>query len=380
MLFHRDGHRGGGLARADHERSARRRMGKVTRKDLERIGSGDRGLKALCEQLFRIHASTLALAGGGADCLHVHHLEHRLEQTAFGVADLVEHREMIFPRARYVRLAQLAPFFPDEPVLHVESLGFLRAHRGIEGGIWGRREKRRAYFQRGSPVEAHITIHRGYLDDLRQVVQAADGHRGADDLLRQVWRVVRPAAAEHHGGQMPPCVRLAEVVSVGGRAEILSVTVQPRAGLYYLYHDVFDSHRGAKSVVGHRDRDPGLGERRRDERKALLVERTPISAVDVHQKPPALSLGAEDVHFFRFARAVRHVQVAVEAGAGPLRLFSPAIEDLLIVLDYEPRIVEKVVVCLVRVHLAVPERRSRRGSGRTTAYARGNAAGFAAFG
>ncbi len=246
---------------------------------------------------------------------------------------------MIFPRARYVRLAQLAPFFPDEPVLHVESLVFLRAHRGIEGGICGRREKRRAYFQRGSPVEAHITIHRGYLDDLRQVVQAADGHRGADDLLRQVWRVVRPAAAEHHGGQMPPCGMPAEVDSVGGRAEILG-----------------------------------------DERKALLVERTPISAVDVHQKPPALSLGAEDVHFFGFARAVRHVQVAVEAGAGPLRLFSPAIEDLLIVLDYEPRIVEKVVVCLVRVHLAVPERRSRRGSGRTTAYARGNAAGFAAFG
>src|SRR6267378_5098037 len=65
MLFHRDGHRGGGLARADHERSARRRMGEVARKDLERIGSGDRGLKALCEQLFRIHASTLAQVGGG---------------------------------------------------------------------------------------------------------------------------------------------------------------------------------------------------------------------------------------------------------------------------------------------------------------------------
>src|SRR5712675_988777 len=70
MLLHRDGHRGGGLARADHECSARRRMGEVTRKDLERIGRGDRGLKAQCEQLFRIHASTLAQVGGGPGVLY----------------------------------------------------------------------------------------------------------------------------------------------------------------------------------------------------------------------------------------------------------------------------------------------------------------------
>src|SRR5260221_13643330 len=141
---------------------------------------------------------------------------------------------MIFPRARYVRLAQLAPFVPDEPVLHVESLLFLPAHRGVEGGVCRGREKHRTYFQRRSFVEARVAIHRGYLDDLRQVVQAADGHRGADDLLRQVWRVVRPAATEHHGGQMPSCGMPTEVESVGGRAEILAVTVQPRAGLDHL--------------------------------------------------------------------------------------------------------------------------------------------------
>src|SRR2546426_855402 len=92
---------------------------------------------------------------------------------------------MIFSRARYVRFAHLAPFFPDEPVLDVEPLVFLPAYRGVEGCVGGRREKRRTYFQRGSFVEAHVAIHRRCLDDLRQVVQAADRHRGADDLLRQ---------------------------------------------------------------------------------------------------------------------------------------------------------------------------------------------------
>src|SRR5882762_11503221 len=147
---------------------------------------------------------------------------------------------MIFPRAGYVRLAHLAPFVPDEPVLHVESLVFISANRGVEGGVCGGREKCGTHLERGSLVEAHVTIHRGYLDDLPQVVQAADGHGGADDLLRQVWRVVRPAAAEHHGGQMPSCRMPAEVESVGWRAEIFAVTVQPRAGLDHLHHDVFD--------------------------------------------------------------------------------------------------------------------------------------------
>src|SRR5216117_1600995 len=66
MLFDRKRHRGGGLARADHERPARRRRGEVAREDLERVGGGDGGLKALCEQLLRIHAWTVAvLAAAG---------------------------------------------------------------------------------------------------------------------------------------------------------------------------------------------------------------------------------------------------------------------------------------------------------------------------
>ncbi len=145
-------------------------------------------------------------------------------------------------------------------------------------------------------------VYRGAsVDDLRQVVQAADGHRGADDLARQARRVVAPATGEHHGGEMPPCGMPAQAEPVRWSAEIFPVTVQPRARLNHLHHDVCDLHRGAKGVAGHRDRDPGLGERRSDERETLVVERSPISAVDVHQKPAALSLGAKDIHFLRFA-------------------------------------------------------------------------------
>src|SRR2546421_8049008 len=157
---------------------------------------------------------------------------------------------------------------------------------------------------------------------------------------------------------MPPCGMPAQAESVRWRAEIFPVTVQPRAGLHHLHHDVCDLHRGAKGVVGHRDRDPGTGECRRNERKSLLVERTPVSTMNVHQEPTALSLRAKDVHFFGFARAVRHVQIAVEAGPGPLRVPIPAVEYFLVALDYEPRIVKKVVICFVRVHRIVPEKAS----------------------
>src|SRR6266704_3022445 len=61
MLFDRERHRGGGLACADHERPARWRMGKVAWEDLERVGGGDGGLKALYEHLLRIHAWTPAV-------------------------------------------------------------------------------------------------------------------------------------------------------------------------------------------------------------------------------------------------------------------------------------------------------------------------------
>src|SRR2546430_5688177 len=69
MLFDRKRHRGSGLARADYERLARRRMGEVAREDLERVGGADGGLKALYEQLLRIHAWTLAV-GAAARLLY----------------------------------------------------------------------------------------------------------------------------------------------------------------------------------------------------------------------------------------------------------------------------------------------------------------------
>src|SRR6266581_6106861 len=61
ILFDHKRHRGGGLARADHEGPARRWMREMAREDLERVGGGDGGLKALYEQLLRIHAWTVAV-------------------------------------------------------------------------------------------------------------------------------------------------------------------------------------------------------------------------------------------------------------------------------------------------------------------------------
>jgi hypothetical protein len=56
MLFDCERHRRSGFARPDHEGPARRRKGKLTREDLERIGGGYSGLKALYEERLRFHA------------------------------------------------------------------------------------------------------------------------------------------------------------------------------------------------------------------------------------------------------------------------------------------------------------------------------------
>src|SRR5256885_9099800 len=110
-----------------------------------------------------MRAWTLAVAGSRPAALDVRHFEHGLEQSAFGVTDLVENREMIFPRAGYVRPPRLAPFFPDEPVLNVESFVFVPANGRVEGCVGSGRQVRGTHLQRGTLVEVHVAIHRRYL-------------------------------------------------------------------------------------------------------------------------------------------------------------------------------------------------------------------------
>jgi len=57
--------------------------GEVARKDLERVGGGDGGLKALYEQLLRIMGDSGRRWRNPA-ALDVHHFEHSLERPLSG--------------------------------------------------------------------------------------------------------------------------------------------------------------------------------------------------------------------------------------------------------------------------------------------------------